>query len=93
MLLVEREIGHAPFKGQQGTGNDLLVGRDTLAVFDVDLHLLKHLLQFVLLLGQVFPAGGGDNLGDQCLERIEFGRIERQMKYRVDFVLYFELLL
>ncbi len=33
-LVVEREVGHAPFKGQQGVGNDLLVGHDTLAVCD-----------------------------------------------------------
>ncbi len=53
-LVVEREVGHAPFKGQQGIGNDLLVGHDTLFVRDVDLHLLNLPLQFVLLLGQVF---------------------------------------
>lgn len=71
----------------------LVATRLRCAMCDVDIHLLNLLLQFVLLLGQVFPAGGSDNLGGQCLERIEFGRIERQIKYRVDFVLYFELLL
>ena len=56
-LVVEREVGHAPFKGQQGVGNDLLVSHDALAVRDVDLHLLDLPLQFVLLLGQLLRFG------------------------------------